>query len=222
MTDYRTEEEQVEALKKWWSENGVSTLSAIVVTIAAVFGWQAWQNQQEQKLYSASALYQNFIDAVAASEQDPDEKQQASIMHLADSLKADYASSGYALLAAMYKARQAVTENNYPEAIAELEWVLNNTADSAARFEAGLRLSRVYLAMGDADKALENLPPSVEGYNAAVEELKGDIYQAQGDLGSALQAYEKSSDLLQESTTPTANPILALKIQHLKSTLGDS
>ena len=34
MEEYRTEEEQVEALRRWWNENGRSTIVAIIVALA--------------------------------------------------------------------------------------------------------------------------------------------------------------------------------------------
>ena len=40
MEQYRTEEEQVEALKKWWEENGRSTVVAVIVALGLGFGWQ--------------------------------------------------------------------------------------------------------------------------------------------------------------------------------------
>ena len=36
MEAYRTEEEQVEALQRWWDENGRSTILAVVVALAAL------------------------------------------------------------------------------------------------------------------------------------------------------------------------------------------
>ena len=40
MDVYKTEEEQVEAIKKWWNENGKSIIVGIVVGITAIFGWR--------------------------------------------------------------------------------------------------------------------------------------------------------------------------------------
>ena len=45
MEQYRTEEEQVEALRRWWNENGKSTVAVIVIALAAGLGWQAWQRE---------------------------------------------------------------------------------------------------------------------------------------------------------------------------------
>ena len=38
MTDLRTDEEQAEIIKKWWSENGTSLVSTVAVAIAGVVG----------------------------------------------------------------------------------------------------------------------------------------------------------------------------------------
>ena len=42
MADHITEEEQIEALKRWWDENGKQVVLAIVLTVGGYFGWQAW------------------------------------------------------------------------------------------------------------------------------------------------------------------------------------
>ncbi|MEX2327847.1 MAG: tetratricopeptide repeat protein, partial [Pseudomonadales bacterium] len=39
-----TDEEQIEAIKKWWDENGKSILIGIVLALGGVFGYQAWDN----------------------------------------------------------------------------------------------------------------------------------------------------------------------------------
>jgi predicted negative regulator of RcsB-dependent stress response len=38
----RTEEEQVEALKGWWTENGKSLLFMVAIALSAVFAWKTW------------------------------------------------------------------------------------------------------------------------------------------------------------------------------------
>ena len=43
MADYETEEEQIEALKDWWRENGNSLLIGVAVALVAVFGFRGWQ-----------------------------------------------------------------------------------------------------------------------------------------------------------------------------------
>ncbi|HBJ90109.1 MAG TPA: hypothetical protein DDZ21_09085, partial [Gammaproteobacteria bacterium] len=38
------EEETIEALKKWWQENGKGLVFAAVAGFAGVTGWVAWEN----------------------------------------------------------------------------------------------------------------------------------------------------------------------------------
>ena len=49
MDAYRTDDEQVEALKRWWKENGTSTLLMVAVAVGGYFGWQAWDTRQVQQ-----------------------------------------------------------------------------------------------------------------------------------------------------------------------------
>ena len=42
MAELRTEEEQLEAIKRWWKENGTSLIAGVAIAAAGVFGWNAW------------------------------------------------------------------------------------------------------------------------------------------------------------------------------------
>ena len=66
MSDYLTEEEQVEALKKWWRENGKAIVGGAVLGLALVGGWQAWQSYQKGEAELASAYYEEFMLAAKA------------------------------------------------------------------------------------------------------------------------------------------------------------
>ena len=43
MAELRSEEEQLEVVKRWWKENGTSLIAGAVLAAAGVFGWNAWQ-----------------------------------------------------------------------------------------------------------------------------------------------------------------------------------
>jgi predicted negative regulator of RcsB-dependent stress response len=98
---YRTEEEQVEALKRWWDENGRSTMVAIIVALGLGFGWQGWQKYQQDELEGASTSYQSMLQML--SEQD-DEGAAA----VAVDIKKNYSRSTYAQFSALHLARIAV------------------------------------------------------------------------------------------------------------------
>ena len=39
-----TDEEQIEAIKKWFEDNGISLVLAIVLGLGGTFGYRAWEN----------------------------------------------------------------------------------------------------------------------------------------------------------------------------------
>ena len=63
MDVYKTEEEQVEAIKKWWSENGKSIIAGIIIGIAAIFGWRGYENHTAMQAKAASMLYEQLLVA---------------------------------------------------------------------------------------------------------------------------------------------------------------
>jgi predicted negative regulator of RcsB-dependent stress response len=63
---YRTEEEQLEALKRWWQENGRGIVLGVVLALGLGFGWQAWQTNQQTAAENASILYQQLLQALAS------------------------------------------------------------------------------------------------------------------------------------------------------------
>lgn len=218
---YQSEEEQVEALKRWWAENGKSTVVGVVVAVAAVFGWQGYQKQQQAKVDVASVTYQNMVTAAFGANGQPDEKQIATAVHLAEGLKQDFPKTTYAQFAALYKARFAVEAGKLDDAEAELRWALERAQEPEIALQIKLRLARVLYARGELEAALEYLQQdNAEGYASGFEEVKGDIYHAQGQNELALSAYEKALELNRTAKIPVNNPLLQLKLQQLKSLLG--
>ena len=67
MDAYRTEEEQVEAIKRWWSENGKGVIAAVVIGVLGSVGWQSWQDRQVSQAEAASGIYQELL-ALSAEE----------------------------------------------------------------------------------------------------------------------------------------------------------
>ncbi|WP_432696498.1 YfgM family protein [Marinobacterium sp. YM272] len=209
MAELRTEEEQVEAIKNWWKENGRSVLLAIAVAVAGVFGWQAWEKRVEAQSTNASITYQELLDAVMALRSAPeDEAQLTTAKHLAGVLQDDYESSGYAALGAMLMARVAVDSNDLDQAFAQLDWVRQNAEDAELKQLATLRSARIKLAQGDADAADALLKQANgEHYQASYQELRGDVLVAQGQLDQARQAYEQAL----EGATPQMRPVIEMK-----------
>ena len=68
MDIYQTEEEQVEALKKWWAENGKSAVFGVVLGLGAIFGWREWQDYETARAMAASELYQELVVAARSDD----------------------------------------------------------------------------------------------------------------------------------------------------------
>lgn len=215
MESYRTDEEQVEALKSWWAENGKSIALGVVVAIAAVFGWQGWEKQQETRLAEASASYQSLLEADSAAESDGTKVTTAR--HLAETLKADYPGTTYAIFGAMYKAKYAAQSSQWDEAETELRWVLEQKPSEPMMLQAKVRLAHVLLAQKRYEDAQQVLAGSELGsYAALIAETRGDILLAQGDNSGALAAYEQAKAELAALDNASPNPLLDMKINDLQ------
>ena len=84
--DYETEEQQVEALKKWWAENGKSVILGVGIGAFAIFGWQGWNKHQLSKARQASDGYQQTLAALSG---------EGDAVEIAKDVKDDHSSSLY-------------------------------------------------------------------------------------------------------------------------------
>ena len=218
MADHITEEEQIEALKRWWDENGKQVVLAIVLTVGGYFGWQAWTDHVEEKTAAASLVYQEMLDHISdvTAGDVVDTDKQVEISQLAETLKQDYSNTQYAFYAALIKAKLAVEGTDLSAAAVELQWAMDNAGETVSENIARLRLARVEAAAGNLDKALQ----LVQGVDAgelksAFDETKGDFYQLQGNAAAAYTAYEAAMMGI-DAGNSSASQLLQLKISQVK------
>ena len=135
------EEEQVVALKKWWSENGTSTLAGLGIGLAAVVGWQSWQTWERSQAELASERYEQLVaDATA------DRHGQA--LSGAQALTEEFSDSPYASFASLLAARAAVQTGDPDKAKQHLQWVVEHAAFPELVPIARLRLARLMFEAG--------------------------------------------------------------------------
>ena len=218
MADHITEEEQIEALKRWWDENGKQVVLAIVLTVGGYFGWQAWTDHVEEKAAAASLVYQEMLDHISDTTAGDvvGADKQVEISQLAETLKQDYSNTQYAFYAALIKAKLAVESTDLSAAAVELQWAMDNAGETISENIARLRLARVEAAAGNLDKALQ----LVQGVDAgelksAFDEAKGDFYQLQGNAAAAYTAYEAAMMGI-DAGNSSASQLLQLKISQVK------
>lgn len=219
MSDYRTDDEQVEVLKNWWKENGSSTLISIAVALALVFSWRTWQDSQQANIDNASFAYQELLDAVSAVEADPDDIKIATVDFIAENLKENYSGSGYSNFAAFLKAHQAVKDDDLVTAEEELRWVLNNNPSTEMALVTELRLAKVLFAQNKADEAKALLAREDTGAFAhAFLELKGDMLVNEEDYQGAVDAYT-AAEMAVQALIMKPPQTLAMKLTYAKSFL---
>ena len=192
------EEENLEALKKWWDENGKQLLFFAILVFGGYGAWLLWQNTQATDAETASDLYEEVLSLAISEPGVPvTEQESLRILDLFEQLKANHPSSVYALYGALFAAQQSVNANDLGTAEESLQWMLDNRqdglfsqTDEGLILTANLRLGRVILAKGESERAL-NLVNSIDPktFEAGFAELRGDIYATMGRIVDARDAY---------------------------------
>ena len=178
-----TEEEQVEKLKSWLKENGLSIVFGIVIGVGGIGGYNYWTKMQETAAAEASGHFNRMIDALDAG-------NDQTLRSEADILLRDHASSDYALLAHLALASLHVGNGDFEQAEAELRQVVGSAGEKPLAYVAPLRLAAVQIQNGQFDQALATLEADFPAeFSARVEELRGDAYALQGKVAEAIQAY---------------------------------
>lgn len=215
------EEETLDSLKRWWNESGKSLVIGVVIFAVGYLGWTQWQRMQLNNAATASDLYEQLgTTVVVAPGQTLTDEAKTTAARLIQQLKTDYSSSVYSLYAALFGARLAVEDNNLDAAEAELQWLLDNrksglfgATDESLVITAQLRLARVILAKGEAQRAIDLLATVVPGaFEAELAEIRGDALVSLGQLSEAQASYQAAQQA--GSTSPT----LQMKLDDLAPT----
>jgi predicted negative regulator of RcsB-dependent stress response len=206
METYLTEEERVEALKRWWKDNKSSVISGLILGLVVIAGWKMWQAHQLDGQERASLAYHQLTQAAEA-------KQVDSALKLGDRLIQEHASTTYAEYARLILAKLKVDSGDLEGARLALEEQLSKGKDDVLKSLARLRLGRVLLAKGDIEGGLKSLSGATEktagSFLGLYEELRGDLLVAGKRPSEARAAYMKAKELGDPS------PLLELKINDL-------
>jgi predicted negative regulator of RcsB-dependent stress response len=178
-----TPEQELEALKNWWKENGLTLVVGITIGLGGVFGWNWWQDHLRSQAEEASLIYRQLTDNAAAEKHDLVREQATEIVR-------NYPKTGYAALASLLAAKSAFSENDSEAAKRRLEWVIENGESPSFKDMARLRLARILIDEDMLDEAMATVE-SVEqqAFSASANEVRGDIQMARGNTEGAREAY---------------------------------
>ena len=187
MEIHATEQEQVDALKKWWKANGSSIVTGLLIGLAVLLGGKAWFGYQERNAANASNLYVQLMNALDAGK-DEEAKSHAS------EIISGFSNTGYAPLSALALARIAANEGELEAAQTQLQWAIDYADSDSVGHVARQRLVRVMIAREDYAGARQILDTVVDtgAYAYQYLALKGDLYKAQDQLAEAAQAYKSA------------------------------
>ena len=186
MAEYETEEQQVEALKDWWKQNGLAVIGGAVLGISALMGWRGWNWHQEKQATEASDIFAVVQEAVNKNDVNALQEQTKT-------LRDNYAATPYASLAVLHQAKNLTEQGNTDAAEESLRWVLNNSKQETVQNVARLRLARLLLADNKVDEAQAMVGSEMsDAYASLANEIRGDIFVAKGEMEQAKEAYDQA------------------------------
>jgi predicted negative regulator of RcsB-dependent stress response len=187
VSTYETDEEKVEAIKKWWKENGFSVIGGVAIGLAAIFGWRAWVDYRDSVGQQASAAFEQLLASAGG------EDTQSAIVQ-SKLIAEEFSSTAYATLSAMVQARVELEAGNSAGARTALEQAIAKSPDPGMTRIAALRLARVLIAEGDLASAASLVAAHDDGgaFAGAFAAVRGDIARAEGRSADARAAYEQA------------------------------
>lgn len=207
MSQYETDDEKVEAIKKWWKSNGLSVAAGVVIGLGAVFGWRGWIAYRDSVGGEASAIFEQLLVNADAERADSVTKQS-------EQLEASYASTPYAALAALMDAKLQYESGDTAAATKALEGVISRAPDPALARLAALRLARIQVSEGELDAAESTVKAHDDGsaFVGDFAAVLGDIAAARGDPIKAREQYERAI-----AAGSGLSQLLRLKLDNLPS-----
>ena len=185
MEGYVSEQEQVEALKRWWKANGKSVILGVVIGVAIVGGGRWWLANQKTQAELASEQYEQVLLEVQKGD-------SAAAVEQGGRLLQNNTKSNYAALTALELAKLKVGQSDLEGARFYLQWIMDHSSVAPLKDVARLRLAQVLLAKGDKAGALQSVEAvaDMKAFVVPAQELKGDIFMAMGRANDARTAYD--------------------------------
>ena len=209
MDTFQTEEQQVDAIKKYWQDNGNSLIAGLVIGLGGFVGWNYYQDSVVAEQEQVSAQFQTTMESFAANE--------ASFRANAEAFIGENSDTNYAAFAAFALAKDASSHSDWDGAAKYLSKAAELASSDNMQAIALIRLARVQVQQQAYDDVLVTLAkPMPETYKASVEEIKGDTYLLQGNKELARTAYQASAD----AGGLQINPALQLKIDDLNTSVN--
>jgi len=207
LTDYLTEQEQIELLKSWIKQYSRVILLGVLLAIVCISGWRFWQQRELKITTRASRIYDEMLTARAQNDLSATTAQ-------AQKLRTRYTKTIYGDLASLMLARDAISKKDYQNAIAPLSEVIKQSKVQGIRQIARLRLARVYLMLNQPEKSLHALEKvDDKTFIGLIEEIRGDTYLLMKKNDLARASYKAALTSLPHADE--IRPLLQMKYDNL-------
>ncbi len=209
MSEYATDEEELEKLKNWWNDNKVFVVTGLIAGGAILFGYNWYKDMVQERAATASAVFEELKEAVTGNNRDV-------AIAKASELQDKFSATPYDAQAALGLAKVYVESGDYDAAIATLKEAIS-IGNTELGHVARLRLARVQLAAGKIDDAKTTLSVRSEGeFSPLYQEMRGDVFAAAGDSEAAVEQYKLALD----HPVPLGDvSFIQMKLQNLGATL---
>ena len=201
------EQEQIDALKGWWADNGKLVLLAVTACLLTIAGFQGWRYYKTLQIERAATLFVQLEQAEQAN-------QHKTVREIAAQIIDKHGSTQYAGMAALSAAKAGVLTGEVEDARKNLQWAADKAREEEMREVARLRLAYILLDEKKYDEALKLLSgKTTESYVPLYADLRGDVLTAQGKPAEARAAYQAALDKLEAGNR--YRPIVELKLDAL-------
>ena len=205
MSDYLTDEEQAERLKRWWEANGTSLVVGVALAVAAVVAWRYYDAHVQDRADQASDAFAAYVEARQADQPTTD------ALAVIDT---DFEGSSYQVFTLLYRAADEVDAADWEEALALLERAVELADEDVLKDSARFRLAQVLYQMDRLDECEAQLAAiRSTGLRAHVADLSGDVFVARGDNQRARVAYQSAVEAARQDP---ANPVAGVELMELK------
>ncbi len=219
MTEYLSDEEQVERLKRIIKTYGSSALMGVLVALIAFFSWRLWQKHEAKDRDEAMIQYQHISDDANLAAND--KAAQSRFISSVQSLVKTHPDSIFAMQALLLEAKVTAAQGEWAAAEKALIQATELKKQDAGYIAlASIRLARVQAAQNKLDGALATLGKVTDpAFEPTVDELRGDILLQKNDTAGAKKAYNAAWDGLAKRQQP--REVLKVKMNALGLTPAD-
>ena len=165
----------------FWENNKKNIILVGILFVVIYLTLNFYFASQQKSHFLASEIYQKIQL----------EFEDGDISSYVTDLKAEHSNSPYAGRASLILAQSHTKNNNFDDALLELDWVINNSPEQSIKSLALYSKAKLHLMQNELDMA-EVSANSINshGYEGLKNIVLGDIYIARKNNAKALEFYQ--------------------------------